>query len=475
MSGRKVILYELNEVPWAIVDRYIESRPQSTLADLLSTGQSLTTVVDDSVPLQPWRTWPTLHLSLNTADHNSFDLGQDPATFHGRSIWDAAEDAGLSVGLWGPLQSWPARRFKNGSFYIPDTFSSDARTYPESFSRFQAFNLRATRENSFSANAPLSATDVARVGVDLLRQGLTLRTAATVGRQLVRERRNPKYKGGRSIMQAPLNFDLYWRQHRRYEPDLSIFFTNHVAGMMHRFWGDADAEYARTHSYPADRIFGEFIDAAMDVADRQLATLRRYVSSRSDTMLLVAASMGQGPIDYRAVERVFVVEQADLLIAALGLPTMQVNLAMYPHVVLQLTDEEAAKTAGSVLSTVTRPNGVALFGDLRVFGSTVSFQVDNFGGAQDGEDTMSFAPLPTGSARSTASLGSLGITVQERLGGSNTAYHIPQGMAVAWGAGVRTDRSRKEVDLLDVAPSLLVDVLNVPADPSMKGQPGLFA
>ena len=39
-SRRDVILYELNEVPWTIVDYYITRRPNSNLAELIEAGQS---------------------------------------------------------------------------------------------------------------------------------------------------------------------------------------------------------------------------------------------------------------------------------------------------------------------------------------------------------------------------------------------------------------------------------------------------
>src|SRR5918997_4187939 len=166
-DNRAVILYELNEVPWSVVDYYVAQRPQSNLAALLERGQSLTTHHDDSSELQglqPWRTWPSLHTS--TYSHNSFDLGQDPATFRGDPIWDVAEQAGLSVGLFGPLQSWPARRFAHGGFFVPDTFSQDAKTVPASLSRFQTFNLAMTSENNFSSDASLDPRALLATGVD---------------------------------------------------------------------------------------------------------------------------------------------------------------------------------------------------------------------------------------------------------------------------------------------------------------------
>ena len=169
-DARDVILYELNEVPWSVVDYYVEQRPDSNFAALVKNGQSLTTV--NSGPagrLQPWRTWPTLHTSMY--DHNSFDLGQDPDTFRGDPIWDVAEKAGLNVGLFGPLQSWPARKFAHGGFYIPDTFSQDSKTYPESLRGFQDFNLSMTRKMGFDSNVALNPRMLAGAGLDLLRHG----------------------------------------------------------------------------------------------------------------------------------------------------------------------------------------------------------------------------------------------------------------------------------------------------------------
>jgi hypothetical protein len=75
-TARSVVVYELNEVPWSIVDLYRQHRSGSNLASLLSTGQALTTIDEDPAALSPWRTWPTLHKSMCTEEHNSYDLGQ---------------------------------------------------------------------------------------------------------------------------------------------------------------------------------------------------------------------------------------------------------------------------------------------------------------------------------------------------------------------------------------------------------------
>jgi len=69
----------------------------------------------------------------------------------------------------------------------------------------------------------------------------------------------------------------------------------------------------------------------------------------------------------------------------------------------------------------------------------------------------------------------LGLAVRQILGGGNTAHHIPQGIMMAYGAGISPDPSRKQFDVLDVSPSLLVNALNVQPAPTMRGIPSLFA
>lgn len=471
---RDVILYELNEVPWEVVDIYVKNRPTSHLAALLQEGQSQTTVHEDRpelMGLQPWRTWPTLHMS--TYDHNSFDLGQDPTTFRGDPIWDVAERAGLSVGLFGPMQSWPARQFKHGGFYIPDTFSQDAKTYPRSFERFQTFNLAMTGANGFSPAEVLNPKMLAGTAVDLLRQGLTPRSAATLATHLVKERKDPRYKAFRSAMQAPLSFDLYWNAHRKHNPRLSMFFTNHVAGMMHRFWGDTMPGYTEKFDYTADEVYGSFILGAMDITDRQLGRIRKYLAKHPRSMLVVAASMGQGPVEaLKLDESLLVLEDHTKLVSRLGLPHAELGLAMYPMVSLVFGTEAEAQAALTPLSSVSIDGVAPLLVRARAEGKTVTFGIDYQ--LPIGADTPLRYRAAGADADTICTPADLGLAAQLRTGGTNTGYHIPEGVLITAGAGVPTDTSRKEVDVLDVAPSLLANALGVEPAPSMQGIPTLF-
>ncbi len=469
---RNVILYELNEVPWSVVDYYVSHRPESNLAALIAEGQSLTTVIE-SDDLQPWRTWPTFHTSMY--DHNSFDLGQDPASFRGEPLWDVAERAGLSVGLFGPLQSWPPRPFTSGGFFVPDTFAKDAKTYPSSLQRFQEFNLSMTSDNNFTSDAPLNVKTLLGTGVDLVRLGLTPKSAVTLASHLASEQKDARYKSLRPSMQVLPSFDLFWRLYKKNEPRLAVFFTNHVASMMHRFWGDTMPGYTEANDYVADDVFGSFILKAMDFADDQLGRIRRYLKKHPETMLVIAASMGQGPVESNFTDRgLFILDDHERLVSRLGLKPAELGRTMYPHVALVFADETAAQEALAPLESVTAEGGSPIFSRFRVEGKTVTFGIPLADEACDMSTRLEFTPVGA-SAAVTGTPGEVGLSFRPRVGGDNTGYHVPEGILVAVGGGLAPDASRREVDVLDVAPSLLVNVLGVESGSQMEGSPTLFA
>lgn len=56
---RKLIQFEINEVPWKVVNHYCTLKPQSTLATLLKVSYKYETITPDTGKLSPWITWPT--------------------------------------------------------------------------------------------------------------------------------------------------------------------------------------------------------------------------------------------------------------------------------------------------------------------------------------------------------------------------------------------------------------------------------
>jgi hypothetical protein len=195
-------------------------------------------------------------------------------------------------------------------------------------------------------------------------------------------------------------------------------------------------------------------------------------------MLVVAASMGQGPVAPRFSDMgLFVLDDHAKLVSRLGLPSAELGLTMYPYLSLVFADEAAAQAAVGPIESVAIDGVGPMFSQFRVEGRTVTFAIANVIDNPDENHGLSI-PVhfrPAGAeSDATTTPADLGFTFRSRVGGDNTAYHVPEGMMLAYGAGVTRDPSRKEVDVLDVAPSLLANALGVEPAPSMRGIPSLF-
>jgi hypothetical protein len=150
---------------------------------------------------------------------------------------------------------------------------------------------------------------------------------------------------------------------------------------------------------------------------------------------------------------------------------------MYPGISLVFADEAAAREAITPLESVRTEGGQQLFGSpanpCRWEGNSATFYI-SLDAASCEHTRLRYRPLGAASEVVGTPV-ELGLALCQRLGGGNTAYHIPEGIMLAYGAGISPDPSRKKVDVLDVSPSLLVNALNVQPAPTMRGIPSFRA
>jgi hypothetical protein len=270
-------------------------------------------------------------------------------------------------------------------------------------------------------------------------------------------------------MQVLPTFDVFWRLHRRHRPDLGIFFTNHVAAMLHRYWGDGVPSYAEEFDYEPDPVFSRFIMDAMGHFDEQLARMVRTVDE--DTVIVVASSMGQAPVPKAEMADCYVLDRPDQLAVALGIGTVEPGTAMYPRTALLFPDEAAAEAGVAPLESIVF-DGRCRIRDARRMGRTINFALDFAPDTEQPPGTIPATWWPLGAREpTTMTVADLGIDVRTRLGGGNSGLHVPAGILAAAGPGIRADRSRAEVSVLDAAPSIL-ELLDVEPSTTMRGSTG---
>ena len=145
----RLIVLEINEIPKRIIDWWIEREPLSAIAAVVGGGALTETILDEQLPrdLYPSQSWASVGTGVPFEQHGVFWYG-DPKPAKYPFYWQAAADAGRSVGLMGVLHTSPRAEQAAGPnyrFVMPDLFGDDSSTVPDSLAPIQDLNLKLTR------------------------------------------------------------------------------------------------------------------------------------------------------------------------------------------------------------------------------------------------------------------------------------------------------------------------------------------
>jgi hypothetical protein len=357
-----ILLLEVNEIPWRLLDRYLGRPEFPHVNKFFEISSHFTTVTVDIGELSPWVTWPTFHRGMNNEKHGIKNLGQDPSTFKGKPIWQEIRERGGSIGVCGSMQSWPPLEPGEDGFYVPDTFAHDERCHPAYLNPLQEFNLSQVRRNARVVSSSLPrAAEVLRVAASSIKSGLKLRTGARIAGQLLGERIDKSLTARRPMFQTILFWDVFRKHFKVHRPpQFSTFFTNHVAGVMHRYWKDVFPEDFLDEASSNGESHEWLMRFALRVLDDVLRDVLDWVQSNPDLVVVFASSMGQDAVHRDYHEGVdLVVEDLPLLVARTGLERFQYRplLAMAPQVAIEVNDEALRERTRRILESAYCGNG----------------------------------------------------------------------------------------------------------------------
>ena len=349
----RAIVLEVNELPRQVLEWWGSRNPDSPLWNLATNGTVTETILDEQLPrdLYPSQSWASVGMGVPWEKHRVFWYG-DPKPAEFPFYWQAAAAAGRTVGLVGVLHSSPLSvqcPNDNIVFAVPDCFAADDRARPATLSTLQQLNLRLSRQSARVASVKPSLSDATGV-LSFAKNGVRPATFAQLGQltaNVVTRRWN---KERLRVGQALLLADVFERQIRTLDPDLAVFFTNHIASAMHRYWAatfpeDWGDELPYTADWRAEHE-GElpFAMASLDQIVGRLVTL----ADATDREVLVVSSMGQKADLTLGTEddRQAVVRDERVFLEACGAPApVEVHSAMVPQLTLTYDNPAAAAEA----------------------------------------------------------------------------------------------------------------------------------
>ena len=472
MNARNVLLVEINEITWTVIDRLCDARGPRFLPNLTKLCRDgawgAPSALESPPYLDPWVTWVTAHTGVPREIHGATVLEQEVSSSSAKRTWEYAAEAGLSVGVYGSIGAYPPPPVEG--FVIPGPFAPGSETHPAHLAPIQELNRRYTQVHT-KARAPLGSVDTARLGFELARHGLRPATVAAIVRQLAEECVRPTSRWRRPSLQPLINADLFESLYRRVRPRFATWHTNHAAHYMHHYWRAWDDRGFLAAASPAECArYRAAVPHGYRLCDWLLGRFLRMIDA--NTVLVVASSMGQQPYvserhrDGRVVVRI---RDIDRLLAIVGRDgVVEVVPTMVPQWNLRVSSVDARAALRDRLKRAER--------------------------IVDGERKPAFGVVETGATLTLTprGLSSARARVRYRFPGCPGAredgyplaelfavdtptpkqgMHHPQGVLLAYGPGIRPGVKIGAATNLDLAPTLLT-LLGLPVPEVMRAHGG---
>lgn len=477
---RRLIVLEVNEIPRRVIDWWVREAPTGALARFVDRADVVDTHLAESLPrdLYPSQSWASVSTGVPWADHGVFWYG-DPKPDTYPFYWQAAAAAGRTVGTVGVLHSSPIDEQAgdpNLVFVVPDAFATEPDTRPADLRGLQELNLRASRQSARVATLRPSVADVATLG-SVVRAGLAPGTSLRLGGLAAQVAAGRIGKERLRAGQTMLLGDVFRRQIRRFDPDLAVTFTNHVAAAMHRYWAATFPEDFPRPPYDDGwrAAHADELPFAMRVLDREIDRTVR-LAERTDRSVVIVSSMGQHAdlevdtdVRFQAVVR-----DGDLFLAGVGLADdLEVNAAMVPQLTITASDRA---TAADLERTLRERLGESIT-ELMTSGRAVTITYDL--PVVDGREGAD-APTEIRLGRRTVRAADVGVSI-ESITDHRSGRHHPDGVLLS----DRPTGLPGRIDAFEIAPWLLrqLDVEPLPhhrgggagADPSPNAVDGRVA
>src|SRR5262245_53279424 len=462
---RKVILVELNEITWRLIDPLLKSDSLPAFADLIRRGVRGTPIAPEVPPdLDPWVSWMTVYTGRPPHEHGVKFLEQPPATVKGPKIWDIVADAGRPICVFASSMSWPPRTDIQG-FMVPGPFSPGVETFPSKLRPIQDLNVTYTRAHTPVGGESLEKPGKLALFRGLRRCGLRLATVGRVAGFIARKAIGRAREWEAVSLQPVINLDLFVHLWREYRPDFATFHSNHVAHYQHRFWRSTDpSPFLEKPSADEVKRFGGAIKFGYQVADKLLRRLGRLIDP--NTVLVVASGLGQQPYvveEFREGRSVVRLQDISRVLDLVGVARQcRMYSVMAPQWNVEFADSSAQRRAvdGFQAAYYGRPEQ-RLFAVAEA-GNTLCVNVAQKLPRPIDWDTDCVFPT-TGKRVKMRDL------CAEKDATPKQGWHDPAGVLMMAGPGVRAGVEVKECSTLDLAPTILA-LMGLPIPAYMPGR-----
>jgi hypothetical protein len=360
-NKKHMILLELNEINFDVVERYVaaDANRYPALKNLLTGARIRTSCEKQYEMLEPWIQWASVHTGKTYADHGVFRLG-DIVDSKVPQIFEQLEAAGFKVGAISAMNA--ANRLKQPAYFIPDPWT---QTPADASWWSRALGQAVSQVVNDNARARITPKSVLQVVLCLLRFARVTHYQKYLS-LVSGSRRKPWLK---ALLLDLLLHDVHWTMFNAKRPNFSTLFLNAGAHIQHHYFFNSEPlRKDLPNKNPAWYVL-ENEDPLADVLALYDLIVGEYFE-RIDTDVVLATGLAQKPYD--RVKFYYRLNRHAEFLRGLGIGYSAVFPRMTRDFLIEFENSHQAKAAQDVIAGVrVVGDDVPLFGEIDNRGSSL--------------------------------------------------------------------------------------------------------
>ena len=355
--AQRLILVQLNELSFDVVQRYVEQLGLKSFAALMS-GHFITTEAEPTYDLlEPWIQWPSVYTGQDAAEHGLTRLG-DAIGHASPQIFETLEQRGVNVGCVAAFSA--ENRLQHAAYFIPDPWTATPSDNAWWSRVLSAAISQLVNDNSKQRVTLLSLLHLTLGVIRFARPrhyDLYLRLAATAGAAPWRK----------ALFLDVLLHDMHWRLFHAKGAQFSTVFLNAGAHIQHHYFRNARACPQNGMANPVSYVAAHHdpIAEMLCVYDRLMADYLSLPaqggSPQHSTAVIIATGLSQQPYDRE--KYYWRLRDHSQFLNAVGVVHRRVLPRMSRDFLIEFNSLQDAAQAVQILSRLhVMPSGDALFG-----------------------------------------------------------------------------------------------------------------
>ena len=231
-----MLVVELNEFDPVFLEKNAKKLKLKNILYFLNLNYSETFTLESKEHhgLDPWVQWVSIHSGLPFSKHKIARLGQTK-TQKNKQIWNKLGDYyKLKWGVWGVMNA-PCGSKKGRCFFVPDPWAFDEKAYPDKLNEFISLP-KYIAKNYLTPEISEFLKYFLKTAIFM-----TKNIFSVLSIKIFKYFLKGMFITGINIHSLTTLLDyincLYFIKYKKkYNPNFSIIFLNHIAHLQHHFW-----------------------------------------------------------------------------------------------------------------------------------------------------------------------------------------------------------------------------------------------